>query len=229
MIVLRRAVLAAALAIAIAPAAALGHHDRHGEAHHSLREAVTDQNFYFVMADRFNNGDPANDHGGLPPGKNEGQSGFDPTGKGWYHGGDLKGLTGEARLHPGPRDDRDLAHAELQEQGGPAGGLLRRLPRLLDHGLHADRPALRHQRRPADADRRRAPARHQGLLRHHHQPHRRRHQVRRGPAAAVQVQGPGAVQDGERAGRSTTATTPAGGRSRSWRRPASRTAIRWPR
>ena len=37
-------------------------------------------------------GSPANDHGGLPPGTNEGQSGFDPTGKGWYHGGDLKGL-----------------------------------------------------------------------------------------------------------------------------------------
>ncbi len=93
MTVFRRAVLAAALATAIAPATALGHHDRHGEAHHSLRTAVTDQNFYFVMADRFNNGDPANDHGGLPPGKAEGQSGFDPTGKGWYHGGDLKGLT----------------------------------------------------------------------------------------------------------------------------------------
>ena len=36
---------------------------------------------------------PANDHGGLEPGKVEGKSGFDPTGKGWYHGGDLKGLT----------------------------------------------------------------------------------------------------------------------------------------
>ena len=151
MTVLRRAVLAAALATAIAPATALGHHDRHGEAHHSLRTAVTDQNFYFVMADRFDERRPANDHGGLPPGKDAGQSGFDPTGKGWYHGGDLKGLIGEARLHQGPRDDRDLAHAELQEQGGPARGLLRRLPRLLDHGLHADRPALRHQRRPADA------------------------------------------------------------------------------
>jgi alpha-amylase len=62
-------------------------------AHHSLRQPVTDQNFYFVMADRFNNGDGANDNGDLPPGKGEGQSGFDPTGKGWYHGGDLKGLT----------------------------------------------------------------------------------------------------------------------------------------
>ena len=44
------------------------------------------------MADRFENGNAANDHGGLPPGKVEGTSGFDPTGRGWYHGGDLKGL-----------------------------------------------------------------------------------------------------------------------------------------
>ena len=65
-----------------------------GDAHHSLRESVTDQNFYFVMADRFENGTAANDHGGLPPGKSEGQSGFDPTGKGWYHGGDLQGPAG---------------------------------------------------------------------------------------------------------------------------------------
>ncbi|HET9737124.1 MAG TPA: alpha-amylase family glycosyl hydrolase [Solirubrobacteraceae bacterium] len=68
------------------------HHGHHGKAQHSLRAAVTDQNFYFVMADRFENGTAANDHGGLPPGKSEGQSGFDPTGKGWYHGGDLKGM-----------------------------------------------------------------------------------------------------------------------------------------
>ena len=65
---------------------------RDRDAHSSLRAPVTDQNFYFVMADRFQNGVAANDHGGLPPGKSEGQSGFDPTGKGWYHGGDLKGL-----------------------------------------------------------------------------------------------------------------------------------------
>ncbi len=70
-----------------------GHHHRgDGKAQHSLRAAVTDQNFYFVMADRFENGTTANDHGGLPPGKGEGQSGFDPTGTGWYHGGDLRGM-----------------------------------------------------------------------------------------------------------------------------------------
>ncbi len=113
MSVFRRIALLLTFAIlAVGPTSALGHgaspgsglgpnpagHDRgrsHVDpaAHHSLREPVTDQNFYFVMADRFNNGDTANDNGDLPPGKGEGQSGFDPTGKGWYHGGDLKGLT----------------------------------------------------------------------------------------------------------------------------------------
>ncbi|WP_430866888.1 alpha-amylase family glycosyl hydrolase [Demequina aurantiaca] len=56
-----------------------------------LREAVTDQNFYFVMADRFANGDTANDDGGL--GEDPMVSGFDPTRAGFYQGGDLKGLT----------------------------------------------------------------------------------------------------------------------------------------
>jgi glycosidase len=87
-----RVVLLAAIAVLVgAPTAGRAASDP--AAHHSLREPVTDQNFYFVMPDRFENGDPANDNGDLPPGKGEGQSGFDPTGKGWYHGGDLKGLT----------------------------------------------------------------------------------------------------------------------------------------
>ena len=152
MSVRRRAVFVLALVVfTITPATAFagGTGKGHGDpsAHRSLRQAVTDQNFYFVMADRFANGDTSNDNGGLPPGKGAGQSGFDPTGKGWYHGGDLKGLTREDRLHQGARDDRDLADAELQEQGRPAAGQLGRLPRLLDHRLHADRPAPGHQRR----------------------------------------------------------------------------------
>ena len=57
---------------------------------HSLRKPVTDENFYFVMADRFENGDAANDHGGIAGGRL--QDGFDPTAKGFYHGGDLQGL-----------------------------------------------------------------------------------------------------------------------------------------
>jgi glycosidase len=74
--------------VAAAPAGAWGG----GGAEHSLRSPVTDESFYFVMADRFENGDASNDHGGLPPGTGEGQSGFDPTQRGFYNGGDLKGL-----------------------------------------------------------------------------------------------------------------------------------------
>jgi hypothetical protein len=59
-------------------------------ASHSLRAPVTDENFYFVMADRFSNGSTANDDGGL--GSDPMVSGFDPTKKGFYNGGDLKGL-----------------------------------------------------------------------------------------------------------------------------------------
>jgi len=56
----------------------------------SLRRDLTRERFYFVMADRFENGDPANDTGGL--GDDRLVSGLDPTHKGFYHGGDLQGL-----------------------------------------------------------------------------------------------------------------------------------------
>jgi len=56
----------------------------------SLRTDLTRERFYFVMADRFANGDPTNDTAGIPGGRLE--SGFDPTATGFYHGGDLNGL-----------------------------------------------------------------------------------------------------------------------------------------
>jgi len=59
-------------------------------ARHSLRAPVTDENFYFVMADRFENGDPSNDTGGYAD--DPAVSGFDPTNKGYYNGGDLAGI-----------------------------------------------------------------------------------------------------------------------------------------
>jgi neopullulanase len=49
---------------------------------------------YFVLPDRFENGDRRNDTAGIKGGRL--QHGFDPSHKGFYHGGDLKGLT--ARL-----------------------------------------------------------------------------------------------------------------------------------
>ena len=53
-----------------------------------------DEVVYFVLPDRFENGDPTNDRGGLVGDRLK--TGFDPTHKGFYHGGDLAGLT--ARL-----------------------------------------------------------------------------------------------------------------------------------
>jgi len=49
-----------------------------------------DEIIYFLLPDRFENGDPSNDRGGLRGGRLE--TGFDPTHKGFYHGGDLRGL-----------------------------------------------------------------------------------------------------------------------------------------
>ncbi len=82
----------AALAIAVWAATggvAVGQ-DGVAGAQHSLRSPVTDENFYFVMADRFENGTPANDLGGLPADRLT--SGYDPTARGFYHGGDLQGI-----------------------------------------------------------------------------------------------------------------------------------------
>lgn len=47
---------------------------------------------YFVMTDRYANGDPSNDSGYLTGQRKV--TGFDPTDIGFFHGGDLKGLTG---------------------------------------------------------------------------------------------------------------------------------------
>ena len=49
-----------------------------------------DEVIYFLLPDRFDNADPANDRGGLTGDRLT--TGFDPTAKGFYHGGDLKGV-----------------------------------------------------------------------------------------------------------------------------------------
>ena len=67
---------------------------------------------------------PANDTGGLTGDRLT--TGFDPTDKGFYEGGDLAGLHDQARLHRGPRHDRDLADPVVQEPAG-AGRRARRL------------------------------------------------------------------------------------------------------
>src|SRR5687768_2594025 len=76
--------MAMAAALISAPAGAGTYLDRSPE----------DEIVYFVLPDRFENGDPSNDRGGLAGDRLS--TGFDPAHKGFYHGGDLKGLT--ARL-----------------------------------------------------------------------------------------------------------------------------------
>ena len=49
-----------------------------------------DEVIYFVLPDRFANADPGNDRGGLTGGPL--RTGYDPTHKGFYHGGDVRGL-----------------------------------------------------------------------------------------------------------------------------------------
>lgn len=58
---------------------------------HSFRDRLPeDEVIYFLLPDRFENGDTKNDTGGIKGDRLK--NGFDPTHKGFYHGGDLKGL-----------------------------------------------------------------------------------------------------------------------------------------
>ena len=136
----------------------------------------------------------------------------------------------EARLHQGPRDDRDLAHAELQEQGGPATGQLAAgyhgywitdFTQIDPHfGTNAD---LR------DADRRRAP-RAASRSTSTSSPTTPRTSSSTARACGSRTCPRTRRRTGRRrARRSTTATTRAASRSRRWRRPASRTASDGPR
>jgi neopullulanase len=75
-----RSAIAAALSLAAAPLAAQDYRARPPE----------DEVIYFMLPDRFENGDPANDLGGLKGDRLK--TGYDPTHKGFYHGGDLKGV-----------------------------------------------------------------------------------------------------------------------------------------
>jgi glycosidase len=90
--------LAGALAIAVGSAGASQDGARRTTAEPAdlaqaaVRTSIASQRIYFVMTDRYANGDPANDRGGRTGGRDV--TGFDPTDPGWFHGGDFVGLTG---------------------------------------------------------------------------------------------------------------------------------------
>ncbi len=58
-----------------------------------VRPPLASQRIYFVMPDRYANGNPANDTAGLSGGRDV--TGYDPTDTGYFHGGDYAGLTGD--------------------------------------------------------------------------------------------------------------------------------------
>ncbi|MFN5558708.1 MAG: alpha-amylase family glycosyl hydrolase, partial [Rhodoluna sp.] len=63
-----------------------------GLASDSPRSSFASDSIYFVMTDRYKNGDPTNDTGGTNS-SNRSISGFDATDPAWGHGGDLAGLS----------------------------------------------------------------------------------------------------------------------------------------
>ena len=119
----RAAVLSVVAAVAAACALAVpAQADR---APHSLRAPVTDETFYFVMADRFENGDMANDTGGIQGGRL--QHGFDPTHRAFYQGGDLKGLLARIDYIRGLGTDSiwltpSFKNKAVQPEDGPSAG-----------------------------------------------------------------------------------------------------------
>jgi glycosidase len=70
--------------------------------------AFATQRVYFVMTDRYRNGDASNDRGGRSGSAS--QTGFDPADVGFFHGGDFAGLTGTC-------DDPSTGLARIKELG----------------------------------------------------------------------------------------------------------------
>jgi alpha-amylase len=119
------AALAAAVGLALPAAAAPQRHDRMPGAEHSVRGPVTGQKFYFVMVDRFANGEVGNDTGGIPGGRLD--NGYDPTAKGFYQGGDLHGLQSRLDYIKGLGTDAIwltpvFKNKPVQLQDGPSAG-----------------------------------------------------------------------------------------------------------
>ncbi len=152
-----------------------------------VRHPFVDEMLYFAMPDRFADGDPANNCGD-----------FAGRVRGGRHAGERahprlpaerqgllprrrpRGPAAQAAVPQPAGCQRGVGGAHLRQQERPGRQhqpvrALVRLPRLLDPRLPAGGPAPRHQRRVRPPGGRGAPARHQGVHGHRHQPHRRRH------------------------------------------------------
>ena len=129
------------MSLAPAAAAATGYRDR----------LPQDEVIYFLLPDRFENGDPANDRGGLSGDRLH--TGFDPSDAGFYHGGDLKGLRsrldyiqglGATAIWVGPIfKNKPVQGGKGQESAGYHGYWITDFTRVDPHfGTNADFKAL---------------------------------------------------------------------------------------
>ena len=77
----------------------------------SVRTPIAADNFYFVMTDRYADGNPSNNTGGTSGLLSV--TGYEPGSDGYYHGGDLAGLTGRCAAD----DPTDHGLARLKRLG----------------------------------------------------------------------------------------------------------------
>ncbi len=82
-----RMLLIGLLSVALLSNPAYAGREKETPGHDDVREA---EQFYFVLPDRFANGDPSNDRGHYQGDRTK--TGYDPADKGFYHGGDLRGV-----------------------------------------------------------------------------------------------------------------------------------------
>ena len=110
-----------------------------------------DEIIYFMLPDRFENGDATNDRGGLTGDRMH--TGYDPTSKGFYHGGDIKGLInrldyiqglGATAIWVGPIfQNKPVQGGPGQESAGYHGYWIEDFTRVDPHfGTNADFKAL---------------------------------------------------------------------------------------
>ena len=77
----------------------------------SYRSAMADDNIYFVLTDRYKNGNTANDRMGLSGSREV--TAFDPTSTAYYHGGDLAGLTDGCTTGEGVKRLKDMGFTSV--------------------------------------------------------------------------------------------------------------------
>ncbi len=77
----------------------------------SIRSAMAGDNIYFVMTDRYQNGNTANDRMGISGSRDV--TGFDPASTAYYHGGDLAGLTDGCTTGNGVKRLKDMGFSAV--------------------------------------------------------------------------------------------------------------------